>query len=640
MAQPFIPNQQYVAPSGAGYTVQGPSGSQYYGSQAEAEAAYNQQFPDPTAQPAATAPGAPSGYNTGLALGQMGYQAALERLNRLEIPQFEWQKQFSGEQLGQQESQYARSLGLSQQQFEQLKAYQNALLAQQNQQIGLQGRQLGIQETLGRGQLGLGALGLASQEALGRQGLGLSAAQAADQAALARANLVLQSGGPANAFQQQAALYGLRPNGTLGLGGLLSGEGAPAAFQAPQAPLEAQTAEGIDRQIGGGLYGPNAAPQLMNQLAASSINQPYTSPSAQAALALGGANAEYATPGSALSQIPGIGQRYLDAATALSSSNYGVVSDPQQLTAGIDRLVRANPEWQKASQTGDFATKQRIERQGFAQAAGLPEDLVAPIYAQTEAYRQQHGGETMPMEQVAQLVQGQAGALKQRKLTAVARETLGLDEAGAQKFVQDWQNQFNTTGTLPNPADLDRDIARRYGYGGTPTVGAPGYGAPALPGQGAAPGGTGYGENAPGRMNYSTAGGAGNEMYRMDPAQAAAAQARYGPGPAQPIRTATDGAPRMMYDQRPPAVGQGAVPGFGGSGGYQAPSTVDQAQQFLSALPQTNQINARNFFHADPASQQFTLSALRFRGEDPTSALRTLQQALPKSTATPVGMVL
>lgn len=606
MALPFVEGSRYVAPTGEGYTVAGlPSGSQYYPTQAEAEAAYNQQFPDPAAAPPGyTAPGAPSGYNTGLALGQMGYQAATERLNRLEIPQFEWQKEFSGRQLSQQESQYARSLGLSEQQFQQLKAYQNALLEQQNQQIGLQGRQLGISETLGRGQLGLGALGLASQEALGRQGLGLSAAQAADQAALARANLVLQSGGPANAFQQQAALYGLRPNGTLGLGGLLAGEGSPAAFRAPQAPLEAQTAEGIDRQIGGGLYGPDAAPQLMNQLAASSINQPYTSPSAQAALAVGGANAEYATPGSVLSQIPGLGKRYLDAATQLSQTNYGVVSDPAQLTARIDQLVRGNPDYQRAAQTGDWATKAALERRGFAEAAGLPEDLIGPIYAQTEAYRQAHGGEPMPMEAVGRLVQAQAGAVKQRQQQALAQRTLGLSPEQARQFQADWDQQFGVTGTLPDPADLERDIARRYGYGGGATVGA-GAGAGGVYGAPAAPAG-------------------GGEVL--------------GPGTMNVQRRAQ--APQTAESLGRPAVGTGAVPGFGGSGGYRAPSTVTQAQQFLSALPQTNQINARNFFQADPASQQFTLSALRFRGEDPNSALRTLQQALPKSTATPVGMVL
>jgi hypothetical protein len=663
--------------------------------------------------------GGPSGANFPALNLEMLANLQRERLYGLEIPEFNERYKFGREQLGQQGSQFGQQLaqqaeqfkgqlGLSQAQLDQLKAYQSGLL-------GLQGQQQHTQEVLGRGQLALGGLNLASGEALSRGGLALQGAnlaqQGGDQArslalqaagqsgnlALQKAQLLSSLRGPENAFAQQAALYGLGEQGGLGLSDILRGDQGVPGFQAPRAPVRSafdaatagadpfagaqQVLTRIAQENAGG--GDPTARNLLMRVANENANDPYGSPSSRAALAMSGPNSEYATPGSVLSQIPGLGQRYLDAATKLSQSNYGVVvNDPAATLEARDRAryVRANPEYQRASQTGDVATKTRLELQGFAQAAGLPEELTAPIYAQTEAYRQAHGGEVMPMEQVAQLVQAQAGPVGRQRRQQLIQEILGFDPQTAAAFDADWDKNFaNNGGQIPAAVDLERDISRRYGYG----TGLPPGAGNATPG-GALPPGValpppepreGFGEMGPGRnlgpmvvgpngeathagggvfqfsgpneMNYSR-----EPMMGVDPRPPGLNQpptamppftggGMMGPGRMSYQRSApvlTGDPPRTAVDPRPQAMrlGDAPTPAQPQPAGFAQGSPSALARQVTGGIA-PNQVNARNFLRLAPSAQKFTLAAFEAQGHDPQDVANTIQQTLPRAVGPRYG---
>jgi hypothetical protein len=601
-----------------------------------------------------SAPGGDSGW-VNLGVGDLALRAALgqgqlalsqQRFNELEKPQFEWQKNYQGQVLNQQGGQFDRELALRQQIADAQTKYQQG-------QIDADQYRNRIAELQTRGQLALGGLGLASNEALQRQQLGLQAAGQADQQALARADLIGKySGGPADYFRQQAVLHGLG-SGNGGLADILTGKQSAADFQGSQVAPVARSLDTIGNQMAGHpvdapRYGRYAAPSptdIAMRVAQQNTSDPYNSPTIGAAMAMSGPNSEYATPGSVLQQIPGLGQRYLDAATKLSQSNYGVTSDPAQLEAGISQYVRANPEWQRAAQAGDAATKARIEREGFARAAGLPEELTAPIYAQTEAYRQAHGGEVMPMEQVAQLVQAQAGTVGRQRRQQLIQEILGFDPQTAAAFDADWDKNFaNNGGQLPAAVDLERDISRRYGYGTGVPPGAGNRGGYAAPSANLPPGVAlptpepreGFGEMGPGRnLGPMVVGPNGEATHAPGLISAAGVDmgggdwGRQHPGGLWPGDKGQSGYanPQMAGDPRPPGYNQPPAPQpMPSGGGWQGAG--------VSATPGTSGLRPQVAMLSNGMGAQRQYQAPVAQGGDPMMGNRQTEQGVGYSAPT------
>ena len=196
----------------------------------------------------------------------------------IQLPGFQFQKQFQTRQLDTSIDQFNRELALRKEIADADRDYRAGLLTDQQHKTR-------VSEALGRGDLALRGYGQAGQEALSReqlaqqgffgadaaalarQRLGLEAGQYADQAgldrsrlalsaaeqadrgALARAQLVASLRGPADAFKQQEVLGFLGRDGALG--DILSGTRAAPSFQAPQARPVAANLDTLANQMDG-----------------------------------------------------------------------------------------------------------------------------------------------------------------------------------------------------------------------------------------------------------------------------------------------------------------------------------------------------------------------------------------------------